>query len=216
MTRLRLSMAGAFVFAVCVGAGGVKADTVAVDVTGPICPSSVNCGFNQPFNYTQGSYLAGFAFRATSAISITQLGFYDAGLSGGSPSFAPSMVGIYDLSTKTLLVSATVEQSDPATGFFRYVAINPLALNLTDVYAVVGVTGTNQYAVGVPAKTSPVNPAIVYLSSAYYYSSSAGGSPGHDTQTNTLVEPDDFSAGNIFGITTPGTDLGDFGANFQF
>jgi uncharacterized protein (TIGR03437 family) len=212
--RMGAWMKGAIIFASCASAASLVADSVAIDVTGPICVSAASCTPNQPFNYTQGSYLAGFAFRATSAISITQLGFYDSNLAGTTQTFKASMVGVYDLTTNTLLTSAVVSPSDSPTGFFRYVSITPLAINTTDVYAVVGITGTNYYTVGVPASTSPVNAAIHYLSPAYYYSSD--GSPGNDTQTSTLVEPDDFSAGNIFGTPNPPTDLADFGANFQF
>lgn len=213
MTRMRLSTIGAFALAAFVCAGAARADTVAINVTGPINPEA---GFVPPFNYTQGSYCAGFAFRVKTAISITQLGFYDSNLTGVPETFANSAVGVYDMSTNSLLVSTTVHASDPASGLFRYASITPLALNTTDTYAIVGITGTNYYAVGVTVNTSPVNAAIDYLSGAGYYSTAAGGSPGYDTQTTTLVEPNDFSAGNIFGTPAPPNNLADFGPNFQF
>lgn len=194
-------MKGTLVCCACVVAGTARADSVAISVTGPINPP----GGAQPFNYTQGSYIAGFAFKVKTPISITQLGFYDSNLAGVAETFNSAPVGVYDLSTNTLLVSATVLTSDPATGFFRYVPITPLALNITDVYAVVGVTGANYYTVGIPASSSPVNAAISYLSPAYYSSA-----------TSTLQQPNDFSGGNIFGTPTPPTVLNDFGANFQF
>jgi len=213
MIRMRLPMMGAVVFAACAGAGRANADTVAISVPGPINPEA---GFVQPFNYTQGSYIAGFAFRVNSAISITQLGFYDSNLTGVAETFVNSAVGVYDLSTNTLLTSTTMHASDPATGLFRYVTITPLALNTKDTYAIVGVTGTNYYTVGVQASKAPVNAAIQYLSGAGYYSAASGGSPGFDTQVSTLIEPNDFAAGNIFGTPAPPTNLCDFGANFQF
>jgi uncharacterized protein (TIGR03437 family) len=213
MMRMNLRIIGCLALAAFADAGTASADIVAINVTGPINPPAKDTA---PFNYTQGSYVLGFVFRANSAISITQLGFYDSNLAGTSEKFASSAVGVYDLSTNTLLTSTTVTASDTANGFFRYAAITPLPLNTTDTYAVVGVSGTNFYTVGVPASTSPVNAAILYVSGAGYYSAAAGGSPGNDTQTNTLVEPNDFSAGNIFGNPTPPMDLADFGANFQF
>lgn len=213
MIRMRLPMMGAVVLAACAGAGGARADTVAITVPGPINPEA---GFVQPFNYTQGTYIVGFAFRANSAISITQLGVYDSNLTGVAETFVNSAVGVYDMSTNTLLTSATVHATDPATGLFRYVSITPLALNTKDTYAIVCVSGTNYYTVGVQAATAPVNAAIDYLSGAGYYSSAAGGSPGYDTQVSTLIEPNDFSAGNIFGVVAPQTNLCDFGTNFQF
>jgi uncharacterized protein (TIGR03437 family) len=203
---MRLSMMGALVLAACVCAGTARADTVAINLPGPINPA----GGVLPFNYTQGSYLMGFVFRANSAISITQLGFYDSNLTGVPETFASSAVGVYDMSTNTLLTSATVLPSDPATGLFRYVSISPLKLNTSDTYAIVGVSGSNYYTVGVQASAAPANSAITYVSTAYY---SPGGA---DTQTRILVEPDYFSVGDIFGNAAPPDTLNDFGPNFQF
>jgi uncharacterized protein (TIGR03437 family) len=209
MTRITFSIIRALVFTVCVSVGLVRADDTAIDVTVHINPEA---GSVQPFNYTQGSYIAGFAFRVNTAINITHLGYYDSNLTSVAETFRDTPVGVYDLSTNTLLTSTTVHASDPASGLFRYVAITPLALNTKDTYAVVGVTGSNYYTVGVQKSTSPVNAAINYLSGASYYSSA--GSPGFDTPTSTLVQPNDFSAGNIFGTPTPSTLLCDFGPNF--
>jgi uncharacterized protein (TIGR03437 family) len=209
MTRIRSSIIRALVLTACVGAGTARADDVAIDVTVNINPEA---GSVQPFNYTQGSYISGFAFRVNTAISITHLGYYDSNLTSVVETFRDTPVGVYDLSTNTLLTSTTVHASDPANGLFRYVAITPLALSTTHTYAVVGVTGSNFYTVGVQKSTSPVNAAINYLSAASYYSSA--GSPGYDTQTSTLIQPNDFSAGNVFGTPTPSTFLCDFGPNF--
>jgi hypothetical protein len=211
MKRMKLSIMATLVLAACLGAGTARADTLAIVVPGPINPET---GFVQPFNYTQGTYCLGFAFRANSPISITQLGFYDSNLTGVTETFGASAVGVYDLSTNTLVASATVTASAPATGLFRYVSITPLTLNTTDTYAIVGVTGGNYYTVGVPSSTSPVNSAITYLSPADYYSSS--GSPGNDTTSSTLIQPNDFSAGNIFGSPATSAIRADFGPNFQF
>jgi hypothetical protein len=75
MTRMGWSMTRALVLLACACGAALRADTVAIDVSGPICASAAGCAANQPFNYSQGSYLLGFAFRVNSAISITQLGF---------------------------------------------------------------------------------------------------------------------------------------------
>ena len=160
MTRITFSIIRALVFTVCVSVGLVRADDTAINVTVYINPEA---GFVQPFNYTQGSYSAGFAFRVNTAINITHLGYYDSNLTSVAETFRDTPVGVYDLSTNTLLTSITVHASDPASGLFRYVAITPLALNTNDTYAVVGVTGSNYYTVGVQKSTSPVNAAINYL-----------------------------------------------------
>ena len=81
---------GALVLAACVGAGTARADTVAINLAGSINPP----GGALPFNYTQGSYLTGFVFRANSAISITQLGFYDSNLTGVPETFVVDAKGV--------------------------------------------------------------------------------------------------------------------------
>ena len=206
MIQRNLSMTGVLILAACMGAGTASADTVAINVTGPINRSTSVL----PFNYTQGSYLLGFVFRANSAIDITQLGFYDSNLTGVAETFVSSAVGIYDMSTNSLLTSATVLPSAPATGLFRYVAITPLTLNTSHTYAIVGVSGTNYYTVGVQASAAPVNSAIAYVSPAYY---SPGGA---DAPTKILIEPDYFTVGDIFATPAPPGTLNDFGPNFQF
>jgi len=184
-------------------AGGSSTGTVAISVPGLGAAG---------FNYTQGSYLIGFVFRANTAISITQLGYYDSNLTGGVETFQPHAVGVYELSTHTLLGSATVQPSDPVTGVFHYVSLTtPIALNTTGTYAIVGVTGTDKYSVGITAREAPVNAAITYLSGAGY-----GPSNNNATMTSSLVEPNAFDAGNIFGQAVPTGTLCDFGPNFMF
>jgi uncharacterized protein (TIGR03437 family) len=189
---MKMSIAGTFVLVVCVGATAALADTAAISFG----------GFGGGgFNYTQGSYLAGFEFRVQAAISVTQLGFYDASSNGQPQTFENAPVGLWDITTNTLLGSVIVTAADPLTGFFRYTALStPIALNTTDTYAVAGITGTNYYTAGVPPNSSSVvvNSPVVYLAPAL---ESSG-------QSTTLHEPDSFP-----------TDYGyfaDFGSNFQF
>jgi hypothetical protein len=167
------------------------------------------------FNYTQGSYLIGFKFRANSAITIAQLGFWDSNLTSTAETFMPVPVGLYDLSTHALLGSATVHASDPATGFFRYVSLaTPIALNTTDTYAVVGVSGTNYYAVGTngcsggfECSHATVSTAITFLGGACLGASCL-------TTTNALAEPTDtetwanFGANFMFATGSGGSDAG--------
>ena len=153
------------------------------------------------FNYTQGTYLAGFEFRVQAAISVTQLGFYDASSNGQPQTFQNAPVGLWDITTNTLLGSVTVTAADPLTGFFRYAALStPIALNTTDTYAVAGITGTNYYTAGVPPNSSSVvvNAPVVYLAPAL---ESSG-------ESTTLHEPDYFPTAYGF--------FADFGSNFQF
>ena len=166
------------------------------------------------FDYTQGCYVVGFVFRAKSAVTIGHLGYYDSNLHGKADTFGTHDVGVYDLSTHTLLVSTTVAASDPATGWFRYKALaSPLALNTTDTYAVVGITGASYYTVGITATEAPVSGHLTYVSGAGYSTTQTSNDP---TPTSALVEPNAFDAGNIFGTPTPGDVIANFGPNFTF
>jgi hypothetical protein len=167
------------------------------------------------FNYTQGSYLIGFKFRVNSAITVTNLGFWDSNLTGTAETFVPVPVGLYDLTTNTLLGFAAVQASDPATGFFRYASLaTPIAINTTDSYAVVGVSGTNNYAVGIGScsggfacSQATMNTAVTFLGGACLGAQCL-------TTTNTLAEPTDFEtwanfgANFIFATGSGGSDAG--------
>ena len=148
------------------------------------------------FSYTQGSYIESFRFSARSAVVVTQLGYYDASLTGTTQTFGPTPVGLYDMTTNTLLGSVTVQATDPVTGIFRFAALTmPLSLNTTDTYAVVAVTGSNHYAAGFDY-SAEINSSLTWIGFA-------GDGANNLTQTSTLVEP------NYFWTTT-----GDIGPNF--
>lgn len=163
---------------------------------------------SQIFNYTQGSYLEGYEFTANQAITVTQLGYYDSNLgmlANGAETFVPVPVGLYDITTNSLLGSVMVQPGDTAAGVFRYHALSaPITLNTTDTYAVVAATITNFYVAcldpSVPLTPSDVNSAINYLAFA-------GFGPGGLTQTTSLVQPNYFP---------PNSLNYDLGANFIF
>ncbi|MGA3043756.1 MAG: PEP-CTERM sorting domain-containing protein [Bryobacteraceae bacterium] len=195
MTRSRSLTRAALALAACVCAGTARAGTVAVDFGGY---------GGGGFNYTQGSYLQGFAFQANTPITIAALGFYDSNANGQAETFDNAPVGVYDLTTNTLLGSTTVTASDPLTGFFLYASLsNSIAINTTDTYAIAGITGANYYSADVPAASAliEVNPAIDYLSPAYATSNGF-------TQSFTLAEPGYFPQGSEW--------FGDFGPDFEF
>jgi hypothetical protein len=150
-------------------------------------------------SYTQGTYLIGFEFKANIAISITQLGYYDSNLASPAETFAPTVVGVYNMSTHTLLGSDTVIAADPAITIFRYHTLaSPITLNTTDTYAVVAVTGSNYYAAWYNYNAQ-ANAALTWI-----------GFAGHGenglTTTSVLVEPDWFWT----------STAGDIGPNFVF
>ncbi|HEX7508678.1 MAG TPA: hypothetical protein VF550_18035 [Polyangia bacterium] len=167
-----------------------------------------SAGSGGGFNYTQGSYLLGFEFKANRAITVTKLGAYDsnfASLTGGAETFASVPVGLYDMTTHALLGSVTVGAADPVAGVFHFAALTtPVTLNTTDTYAVVQASGTNHY-VATSSPSAPLVPADI--DSAINYLGFAGHGPLGQTQTTILVEPDYFVLPNLNY---------DLGPNFRF
>jgi hypothetical protein len=80
----------------------------------------------------------GFAFSTNSAVTVTQLGYYD---DGGNGFATQHGVGIFDslgnLLTSTLLSSGTV---DGLIGHFRYGAITPFTLAAGQTYTLAATT----------------------------------------------------------------------------
>jgi hypothetical protein len=162
------------------------------------------------FNYTQGTYLEGFEFKANSAIIITQLGAYDSNysqLTNGAEIFSPVEVAVYNLTTHTQMGSVTVKVTDPLTGVFHYASlVTPIVLNMNDNYAVVWVSGTNHYLVSPTLTQMDVNSAITYIGFVGY-------GPGGLTQTSKMVEPDWFFSVLNNGLSALNYDIG---PNFKF
>jgi hypothetical protein len=88
----------------------------------------------------------GLFFTPTTTISVTALGYVDPASSAGNA------VGLYDVSTSTLLASATITSSSTASAFFLYEPITPVTLTAGDEYVVAGLftpdTGDIGYNVG--------------------------------------------------------------------
>jgi len=162
------------------------------------------------FNYTQGSYLEGFEFTPTRAISITQLGAYDSNLSklsSGAERFSTVPVALYDLTAHKRLGGVNVSATDRATGVYRYASLSsPVATAANHAYAVVWVSLSNYYVASPKLVVSDVNPAITYVAMAGY-------GPGGLTMTNIMVEPDWFYAVKDHGLSAINYDLG---PNFKF
>lgn len=99
--------------------------------------------FTSPtIDYTNGTWSLGYEFTVgSSAVNVTDLGFYDDGKNGLTESHD---VGIFD-SSGNLLASTTVTNSDGLTGWFRYAAISPLTLAANATYQVMATTGSENY-----------------------------------------------------------------------
>jgi hypothetical protein len=173
------------VLAGCTGGGGSSGggDPVAIRVS----------GLGSAFNYTQGSYLVGFRFTVPSALTVTDLGYWDSNLEGSvGETFDPTAVGLYDLTTDALVASATVVASDPALGFYRYHALaEAVTLGTADTYALVAVSGGNYYVSGVGgcAGGYACSGATASDRITLHGGACLGGDDACLTTTDTLVEP---------------------------
>ena len=178
--------------------------------TGNLVALNVPVSGSGGFNYTQGSYLEGFYFKANSRMSIISLGAYDSNLSQlprGAQNFGPTEVAVYNLTTHAKLGSVTVQASDLAAGVFRYASLTtPVDLNTTDTYAVVWVSNRNYYIANPTLTGQDINSAIGFLGSV-------GNGPGGLTQTNTMVEPNWFYSSQQYGMSALNYDIG---PNFMF
>jgi hypothetical protein len=94
---------------------------------------SLGVDFSSPGSQSNPSiWTLGYQFVANDAVSVTGLGVFDYlqdGLSGGQ------QVGLWDAS-QHLVASTTVTNADALQGFWRFGAIDPLALTPGDRYFV--------------------------------------------------------------------------------
>jgi hypothetical protein len=125
--------------------------------------------FTSPTNQlTHGNYTIGVVFTVDQDVSVGYLGYFDP--TGGMTT--SHLVGIYDVSTETLLASTTVTSSSPyASANFLYNAITPIELNTTDTYVIEGVSGSDLYTNQVSGFT--LNPVITI--DGYNFQSGSGG-----------------------------------------
>jgi hypothetical protein len=106
----------------------------------------------------------GLFFTPTTAISVTSLGYVDCGFSVGHD------VGLYDVTTSTLLASTTVTiSSTPLKGFY-YNLIAPVLLTPDEEYAIVGtqVPADSNWT----ADSLTAAPDLIYDGYKYDYNSS--------------------------------------------
>jgi len=98
----------------------------------------------------------GLFFTPATTISVTALGYVDPGSSAGKA------VGLYDVSTSTLLASATITSSSTASGFFLYEPITPVSLTAGDEYAVAGLFTPGTGDLGYTAGSAGAAPDITF------------------------------------------------------
>ena len=138
--------------------------------------------------FSSGPFTLGYRFRAEANATVTELGYYDHNKDGFNQSHE---VGLW-AGSGALLRSAIVTNSNPLTGFFRYVAVAPITLTAGQEYVVGGLTlggEPSAYDVG----GFSVDGRISYLGPRY-------------RQTSVLLFPSNVNS----------TTNGDFGANLRF
>jgi hypothetical protein len=122
-------------------------------------------------NFTNGTWSLGWQFTTNAAVDVTALGFYDAGLTGGSQGLAGCVgcgqVGIYN-STGTLLVTGLVTTLGTLVGDFYYVNVPLTLLAPGQTYFVVAETGNAQYTWNPNGFSA--NPDINFVKDAYVFS----------------------------------------------
>ncbi len=134
----------------------------------------------------------GFYFTPTSNIFVTQLGYFQDGLTH------QSQVGIYQVSTDALMISTsvnvtpTINNIPPSSAIFSYTDVSATELFAGTQYAVVGLEPSNlagEYVTGI----DHMNPAAGITFNGYFY---------------------DYN--NVLDLPTNPYNAAYFGPNFQF
>jgi len=195
MNTLRNVFAGVFLLIVFSGSANAAALSFTLgDVVGNFSDSN--------------NRVVGWSFTTNAAITVTDLGFYDAGADGLTQSHA---VGLYT-STGMLLVSGTVPGGTLGTldGLFRYVDVADTTLAASTTYVIGAVllgsadlwTWLPVYG-GVGASSFTADPAITL---------GPAGSARFECCTYTALEFPD----QLIGVAEPGNPRNAFlGPNFQ-
>ena len=90
-----------------------------------------------------GDWTLGYEFIPDEDINLFSLGFFDDGANGLADAH---QVGVWD-SAGNLIVSATVDSSDPLTGKFRYTSVAPVTLTGGETYIIGGYNYVNDAAI---------------------------------------------------------------------
>lgn len=104
-------------------------------------------GFSNPSsdadNWGTAGAITGFSFQPTSDISVTHLGFFDAGRDGLS---GDHLVGIFDSTYKNLGYTTVPSMSNGGSSYFLYtLLLSPIALSSGETYYILGDTGSEKY-----------------------------------------------------------------------
>ncbi len=96
---------------------------------------------NPTVDFDNFTDLVGWQFTANSGFTVTQLGFYDHPANGATTLTVDHPVGIFDLATQALVVSAVVKPSDLYGNFFNWTSVAPTTLTAGHTYQIVTLLG---------------------------------------------------------------------------
>jgi len=122
-------------------------------------------------SFTDGAWDFATAFTVNTSVSVSGLGYYADPVSGNVDGNAVALYQCADtacLTTGTLIASATVANTYPLTGHFRFVTITPITLQAGVSYEVAGVSNQDNYTWNDPGFA--VDSAISILSTSGQYS----------------------------------------------
>ena len=111
--------------------------------------------------FNSGNWDFGNNFQVLTTVTVTGLGYYAESISGLVNS---NQVALYD-SVGTLLASATVDNTNPLVGHFRYVTVAPVVLT-PGFYQIDGVSQNSEYTSNDFGFAT--DPALVYLDNLWY------------------------------------------------
>ena len=112
-------------------------------------------------SFSNGSWDFGNNFQVKSTVTVTGLGYFADPNNGFVDA---NQVALY-ASTGTLLASATVDNTYPLVGHFRYVTISPVILT-PGIYQIDGASHADNYTWNDPGFFT--NPAIIYLGNTWH------------------------------------------------
>lgn len=162
--------------------------------------TGITGGSNFP-SYNGTDQTIGFTFSTTTAISVTELGFYDV-----TPDNSLSQnheVGIWD-SSGNILTSVTVGTGDPLAGSFRYHAVTPIGLASGITYTI-GAEISSPYTdvYNLPASLT-TSPDISVLGSARNGTSDGFSDPTTVTAGNGRYGPNfEYVEGAVAAVPEP-------------
>ncbi|HET7084379.1 MAG TPA: DUF4082 domain-containing protein [Rhizomicrobium sp.] len=125
-----------------------------------------------PTDFTNGSWDFGINFTVTTPVTVTGLGYYDA---GGDGFLSSHEVALYNAGG-TFLAGGTVVSANVLVSGFRFITVAPVLLAAGN-YQVLGVSHSDLYSYvfgSTPGDFLTLDPRITYLGDSYNFDNGSG------------------------------------------